>query len=267
MTVTVNTVNIPPKTATWSIDELAQLAGVPSRTIREYRTIGLLAPPRKVGRVGVYVDEHLRRLALIGRMQARGYSLAGIRDLLDAWSSGESLDDVIGDSGFDEATQSLTDEVLIRRVPALADPQALAAAVAAGLIHRGSDGDWHVRAPSLLTLIAEAINAGAPHQAALQVAATMRDGARIQAEQLAAVFVDQLWTGGDRDELARLGRRARVLAARSASALLVDEIGAALHRHATAQGDAGLTGFVTSMQMRGADRRVSTVGDVPGGSR
>ena len=49
---------------------------------------GVLAPPAKVGRVGVYDEGHRRRLELIGRLQSRGYSLAGIRDLFEAWDAG-----------------------------------------------------------------------------------------------------------------------------------------------------------------------------------
>src|SRR5258708_34769254 len=69
---------------------------MPVRTIREYQTMGLLPPPERRGRVGTYDEEHLNRLRLIGRLQKRGYSLAGIRDLLDAWASGRTLPAVLG---------------------------------------------------------------------------------------------------------------------------------------------------------------------------
>ena len=42
----------------------------------------LLPPPERQGRVGLYGDRHVQRLQLISRLQRRGYSLAGIRDLL-----------------------------------------------------------------------------------------------------------------------------------------------------------------------------------------
>ena len=64
-----------------SVDELARRAGLPTRTIREYQTIGLLPSPERRGRVGIYRIAHLQRLQLIARLQDRGYSLAGIRDL------------------------------------------------------------------------------------------------------------------------------------------------------------------------------------------
>ena len=57
----------------WTIDQLAQRSGVPARTVREYQTLGLVHPPRRSGRIGLYDASHLRRLALIARLQERGY--------------------------------------------------------------------------------------------------------------------------------------------------------------------------------------------------
>src|SRR5882724_10420432 len=79
-----------------TIDELAARTGVASRTIREYQRVGILAPPTKVGRVGRYDDAHVTRLGAIAQLQTRGYSLAGIRDLFDAWESGATLTAVLG---------------------------------------------------------------------------------------------------------------------------------------------------------------------------
>lgn len=233
----------------WSIDELAQLAGVPSRTIREYRTQGLLPAPRKAGRVGVYDEVHRRRLELIGRMQTRGYSLAGMRDLFDAWDRGESLEDIIGDTGLDEGVLTLTSQQLTERVPAFEAGAARDAAVAAGLIHSAGNDQWHVRATSLLSLVADAIGAGVPCDAAIRTAAVMRDGARLQAEQLAGTFVTELWGRADRGELERLTRRARVLVARSAAALVIDELGMAFRRHAATTGGDALEALIDTIRI------------------
>jgi DNA-binding transcriptional MerR regulator len=75
-----------------TIDDLARQARLPVRTIREYHTMRLLPPPERRGRVGIYDARHRQRLELIGRLQQRGYSLAGIRDLLQAWQDGHRLD-------------------------------------------------------------------------------------------------------------------------------------------------------------------------------
>ena len=237
------------ETRVWSIDELAQLVGLPSRTIREYRTQGLLPAPRKVGRVGFYDEAHRRRLELIGRLQARGYSLAGMRDLFEASVRGESLEDVIGDTGLDEAMVTLTTAQLHERLAAFGTVAARDAAVVAGLIHPTGDGRWHVRAPSLLVLVADAVRASVPLDAALRTAAVMRDGARRQAEQLAAIFVTEVLDRADTSELERLMRRARVLVARSAAALVVDELGLALGQQAAKSADKGLAALIESVRI------------------
>jgi DNA-binding transcriptional MerR regulator len=79
-----------------TVDELARQAKLPVRTIREYQTVGLLPPPTRHGRVGLYRQSHLSRMQLIARLQARGYSLAGIRDLLASWRDGADLGEVLG---------------------------------------------------------------------------------------------------------------------------------------------------------------------------
>src|SRR5690242_15774470 len=80
----------------YRLDELARQAGVASTTVRLYPTKGLLAAPRLEGRTGWYADTHLSGLRLIARLQADGYSLAGIANLLEQWEQGRSLDAVIG---------------------------------------------------------------------------------------------------------------------------------------------------------------------------
>ncbi len=138
----------------WSIDELAVLVGLPTRTIREYRTQGLISPPRMVGRVGRYHETHRSRLDLIGRLKAREYSLAAIADLCAASTSGRSLEEVLGGSpaaGIDEPAVKYTTGQLVVAVPAFDDVELREAATTVGLLHRRRDG-WVVRAPSLLTV-------------------------------------------------------------------------------------------------------------------
>ena len=83
-----------------TIDELARLSGVTTRNIRAYQTRGLLPPPRVEGRVGYYDDVHVARLKYVASLQDRGFSLAAIQALLEAWEQGRGLLDVLG---FEEA--------------------------------------------------------------------------------------------------------------------------------------------------------------------
>ncbi|MBF8161798.1 MerR family transcriptional regulator [Ectopseudomonas hydrolytica] len=82
--------------AEYTVDELAQAAQTTVRNVRAYQDRGLLPPPERRGRVGIYSGEHLARLRLIGQLLERGYSIANIRELFEAWSQGRDLAHVLG---------------------------------------------------------------------------------------------------------------------------------------------------------------------------
>jgi DNA-binding transcriptional MerR regulator len=63
----------------FSIDELAELAGVSRRTVRYYVQEGLLPPPLGVGRGRHYDRSHLGRLLEVKAQQEAGLSLDEIR--------------------------------------------------------------------------------------------------------------------------------------------------------------------------------------------
>jgi DNA-binding transcriptional MerR regulator len=77
---------VPPDTE-YSLQDLADLAGVTPRTIRYYIAQGLLASPGRVGPGTTYTEGHLNRLRLIRRLQREHLPLAEIRSRL------ASLDD------------------------------------------------------------------------------------------------------------------------------------------------------------------------------
>ena len=64
----------------YSIQQLAQKAGVSVRTIRFYISEGLLAAPPTRGKYSVYNDEYLDRLELIRRLKDSFLPLKAIRD-------------------------------------------------------------------------------------------------------------------------------------------------------------------------------------------
>jgi len=78
-----------PEAPSFTIDELATEARIPSRTIRFYQSRGALMPPEIRGRVAFYGKAHLERLRLIGELQDRGLSIDAIRDLLKTIERGE----------------------------------------------------------------------------------------------------------------------------------------------------------------------------------
>jgi len=240
----------------WTIDELAAMVGVPTRTVREYRTLGLIEPPRKQGRVGHYDESHRQRLELIARLQERGYSLAAIRDLCGASAAGRSLDDILGGSNaavIDQGAVSYATTELVEAVPALADNDTLAVAIEAGLIHAGDPAGetWHVRAPALLSLVGDAIGAGVEPLAAIRMAAGLAAGARVQASAFADMVVDELWHDDAPAvaELVSAGRRARLQLTQAVASLVVHEVGVELRARAKNPGGAGLDELVDGLRV------------------
>jgi DNA-binding transcriptional MerR regulator len=73
----------------YTIDDLAAVSRVPSRTIRYYQSKGALNPPTIRGRVAYYNNTHLERLKLIAQLQDRGLRIDAIRELLTRVDRGE----------------------------------------------------------------------------------------------------------------------------------------------------------------------------------
>lgn len=80
----------------WSVEELAEFAGTTVRNLRAFQDRGVIPPPAKLGRHAVYGNAHLYRLRLVLRLQARGYSLNSISELIDAAESGRDVRELIG---------------------------------------------------------------------------------------------------------------------------------------------------------------------------
>lgn len=158
-----------------TIDEFAREAGVATTTVRLYASRGLLPPPRKQGRVGLYGHEHRRRLRLVTDLQHRGFSLAGIKELLDAWEAGRGLDEVLGLSTEEQpAGRHLDAASFAALFPDDADREALLAqALEAGAVEAHGE---QVRIPDAANLRAglQALRLGVPLRELLAVYAEVR---------------------------------------------------------------------------------------------
>lgn len=82
--------------AEYTVDELARAADATVRNVRAYQDRGLLPPPEKRGRTGIYTADHLARLRLINQLLDRGYTLGNIAELIAAWEKGQNLRDLLG---------------------------------------------------------------------------------------------------------------------------------------------------------------------------
>jgi DNA-binding transcriptional MerR regulator len=226
-----------------TIDDLARRVELPVRTIREYHTMRLLPPPERRGRLGLYGDRHVRRLQLITRLQRRGYSLAGIRDLLGAWESGTDLTTLLGadesPAALDEPPLLLTRAELFQRLPAL-DSAALSRAGQVGLVRWHGGDHFVVRSPALLGLVADMVGAGVPLDQALDVIDVLTDDLDALARRLADLIVERIWEPFSADragELPDMFRRGRPLLLQGTATTLADRLGAALGERADTMGD------------------------------
>lgn len=163
----------------YRIDELARLAGTTVRNVRAYQDRGLLAPPRREGRVGLYSEAHLTRLRTIGQLLRRGYTFATISELIAAWERGGNLDDIlglesaVGDTWPDEPPGHLSRAELVRRLGREPSPEEVRRAAALNLFQLEGD---RVRVPSprLFQAGMELVDAGMGLSAMLDVAERLR---------------------------------------------------------------------------------------------
>jgi DNA-binding transcriptional MerR regulator len=248
-----------------TIDDLARRVRLPVRTIREYHTMRLLPPPERRGRLGLYGSRHVQRLQLIARLQRRGYSLAGIRDLLAAWESGTDLTTLLGvdesQAALDETPLRLTRAELFQRLPAL-DAAELSRASQIGLVRPYGEDHFVVRSPALLGLVADWVRAGVPLGEALDVIEVLTDDLGALARRLADLVVERIWAPISATsravELPDLLRRGRPLVLQGAASTLADRLGAAMGERADAAADGG--------RLRAAldDIRIGVVADSAG---
>ncbi len=135
----------------YRIEDLAHHSGASVRTVRAYQDRGLLPRPRRRGRANVYDDGHLARLRQIAALLERGYTLASIKELLEAWDSGRGLAGVLGlvaeveGPWTDESPEHVTRAELSRRFgrpqPPNATPRAPAPGGAGTGRHPGAEAE------------------------------------------------------------------------------------------------------------------------------
>ncbi|MFG3113129.1 MerR family transcriptional regulator [Streptomyces sp. NPDC048197] len=180
--------------AEYRIDDLAHLSGATVRTIRAYQDRGLLPRPERRGRANVYGTAHLARLRQIADLLDRGYTLASIKELLQAWDAGLDLGGVLGlvaeiDGPWtDEQASRISRTDLDAAFGGASDEAAVAEAVELGVLERlpGRDDEFLVPSPQELAVAAELHSAGVPLPA---ISAHLRE-LRGQVEHIASRFLD-----------------------------------------------------------------------------
>lgn len=183
----------PPPPA-YRIEDLAHLSGATVRTIRAYQDRGLLPRPERRGRANLYCDAHLVRLRQIADLLDRGYTLASIKELLEAWDAGRGLGGVLGlvaevDGPWtDEEAARISRAELDQRFGGTPDEAAVAEAVELGVLEPAPDDEdtFVVPSPQELSVAVELHAAGVPLSA---ISAHLRE-LRGQVEHIAARFLE-----------------------------------------------------------------------------
>lgn len=178
-----------------TIEKLSLRSGVTTRNIRAYQSRGLLPAPvsRSGARSAFYTSEHLARLRLVSRLQDRGFSLAGIADLLEALATGKSVEQVLGiESAMMESeedqSQLISESELAALLPEAIDREAtIKQLLAVGLIDRHLR-KYRVRYPSVFQLGRDAAQAGIPIEALVDEFVRLRGDLHEIALRFVALF-------------------------------------------------------------------------------
>ncbi len=234
--------------AEYRIEDLAHASGATVRTIRAYQDRGLLPTPERRGRANVYGDTHLARLRQIADLLDRGYTLASIKELLEAWDAGRGLGGVLGlvaevhGPWTDEQADRITRDELHRKFGGVQDDQAVAEAVELGVLEPipGRPDEFLVPSPQELSVAVELHGAGVPLTA---ISAHLRE-LRGQVEHIACRFLEFTTehvfarylghrppTDADAAEAAELVRRLRPLAQQTVDAELARAMRTFATRH------------------------------------
>ena len=173
----------------FTVDELARTAGTTVRNVRAYQDRGLLEPPERRGRTGIYTHAHLSRLRIINHLLERGYTLASIGELFAALEQGHDLATLMG---LEHAvTSPWTDETpayyslvdLVKMYGGSFNPMWLMRAAELGILQQ-EGARFRAPSPKLLYAGAELVKAGIPLDEMLEVVAQLRANVEHAAEEM-----------------------------------------------------------------------------------
>ena len=181
----------------YSIDELARAAGATVRNVRAYQDRGLMSPPERRGRVGVYSGDHLGRLRLINHLLARGYTLGNIQELLRALEEGHQLRDILGlaqaisSPWSDETPRPFGLPELLKMYGLVLSPKTLGKVIELGLLE--VDGTrFRAPRPRILLAGAELSRSGLALDEVLGVVENLRANVERVADEMVRLIVKML---------------------------------------------------------------------------
>ncbi|TDZ99031.1 MerR family transcriptional regulator [Mycobacteroides salmoniphilum] len=211
-----------------TIDQLAQRVAMTARNIREWQTLGLVPPPEKRGRVGIYSDDHVAIINHIKNLKSQGFPLDVIRRVID---SGGGSEDSVRKMVTEALSPFATGDPVVRSRAALVTllgEGADNALAEAGLLSDIDTETVSVRDAETLDAIQLLVTAG---MSLTRISETVREVDRLQhqiAELLLGAYVADVWqpfaesgyTSADWATIAENASRAKQLTVTLASRLL-----------------------------------------------
>ncbi|MGH9113120.1 MAG: MerR family transcriptional regulator [Acidimicrobiales bacterium] len=180
-----------------NVDEVARITGTTVRTIRWYQSEGLLAPPRRDGRVARYDGDHVARLEAIRDLQAHGL-ITAIRRLLDrapdiaATRALAFVQAAVSPSveGETEVISAAEGAVRLGVQPTRGTAEQLEDL---GIIRTADDGRWQIVAPAVFNASVELAAHGVPLAERLRLTEVLRQYTEAMASAMVEMFVERLW--------------------------------------------------------------------------
>lgn len=177
----------------YTIDELAAVTRVPSRTIRFYQSKSLLEAPTIRGRVAYYDQRHVDRLALIAQLQDRGLRIEAIRELVKRIDEGDvdvgewlGLEAQLKAPWAHDRPKTVSGDELVE-LAGSKRPGLLADLVRSKLVKREGDV-FFVQSPTLLQIAMRLEEAGVELEVAAEAAVILRRHLAKAAEDLSQFF-------------------------------------------------------------------------------
>lgn len=203
----------PRPQGSYTIDELAALTSVPSRTIRFYQAKGALGPPVRRGRVAYYDDSHADRLRTVAHLQDRGLSLRAIRDLFQRTEGADvsvaqwlGVGEQLQAPWTDDRPRVCTEEELTQIAGAPVRPGLVTELVRTGLLRRETNttpATYFVASPAMLQIALRLEGAGVELETAHVAHEILRKQLSRAADDLVAYFVKRAETANGPDDVSR----------------------------------------------------------------
>lgn len=185
----------PQKASEYTIDDLAALTRVPSRTIRFYQSKGVLPRPQLRGRVAYYTDVHIERLRLVAELQDRGLQIKAIGHIVARLDKGElALNEWLGleaqlKEPWANDRPKLVEAEELKQMVGEDRPGKLTELIRAGLVERKGDA-FIIPSPTLFSVVIKLEVAGFALSSSVEAGFLMRRHLSRAAKNLVDFFVE-----------------------------------------------------------------------------